>query len=58
MAFDRFMISPLATGVQQNYRPFLIMDDAWTQLQNVYCFRGRIRKRLGERLTGYVNASS
>ncbi len=53
MAFDRFLIAPLATGVQQNVRPFMIMDDAFTRLQNVYAFRGRVRKRLGERLSGY-----
>lgn len=53
MPFDRFLITPFSTGVQQNLRPFLILEDAWTLLQNVYVFRGRIRKRLGGRLSGY-----
>jgi hypothetical protein len=52
MPFDRFFIGPLQTGLQQNLRPFLINDDAFEQLQNAYVFRGRVRKRFGERLMG------
>ena len=52
MPFDRFFIGPLQTGLQQNLRPFLISDDAFEQLQNAYVFRGRVRKRFGERLMG------
>jgi hypothetical protein len=52
MAFDRFFIGPLETGLQQNLRPFLIADDAFDLLQNAYVFRGRVRKRFGSRLMG------
>ena len=52
MAFDRFFIGPLQTGLQQNQRPFLIADDAFDLLQNAYVFRGRVRKRFGSRLMG------
>ena len=52
MAFDRFFIGPLQTGLQQNLRPFLIADDAFDLLQNAYVFRGRVRKRFGSRLMG------
>lgn len=52
MAFDRFLIAPINTGLQTDLRPWLIPDDAFQFLQNAYCFRGRIRKRFGSRLMG------
>lgn len=50
MAYDRFMIAPINTGLQQDVKPFLIPDDAFARLQNAYVFRGRVRKRFGSRL--------
>jgi len=52
MAFDRFMIAPLDTGsgLQTNFRPWLIPDQAFAQLNNAYVFRGRVRKRFGSTL--------
>ncbi len=52
MPFDRFLIAPLKSGLQTNLRPWLISDDAFAQLNNVYLFRGRIRKRFGGRFMG------
>lgn len=52
MPFDRYFIGPLQTGLQKDLRPFLINEDAFTLLQNAYVFRGRVRKRFGERLMG------
>lgn len=52
MAYDRFLIAPLNTGLQTDLRPWLIMDDAFTNLENAYVFRGRVRKRFGGRLMG------
>jgi len=52
MAFDRFLIAPFNTGLQTDLRPFLIMDDAFTYLQNAYVFRGRVRKRFGSLFMG------
>jgi hypothetical protein len=52
MAFDRFLIAPIITGLQTDLRPWLIPDDAFTSLNNVYIFRGRVRKRFGGTLTG------
>lgn len=49
---DRFFIGPLNTGLQLDLRPWLIADDAFTTLQNAYVFRGRVRKRFGQQLTG------
>lgn len=52
MAYDRFLIAPLKTGLQTDLKPFLIMDDAFEELENAYVFRGRVRKRFGSILTG------
>lgn len=47
MPLDRFLIAPYSTGVQQNLKPWLIMDDAFQELRNCRAWRGRIRKRFG-----------
>ena len=49
---DKFFIGPLNTGLQLDLKPWLIADDAFTTLQNAYVFRGRVRKRFGQTLTG------
>lgn len=58
MAFDRFLIAPLSTGLQTDLRPWLIPDDAFSILQNAYVFRGRVRKRFGSLLMGSSSTSS
>lgn len=52
MAYDRFLIAPLNTGYETDLRPWLIPDDAYALLVNMYVFRGRLRKRYGSRLMG------
>ncbi len=52
MAFDRFLIAPMSTGLQTDLRPWLIPDDAFSVLENAYVFRGRVRKRFGSLLMG------
>lgn len=52
MPMDRFLIAPINTGLQTDLRPWQIMDDAFTELQNAYVFRGRVRKRFGTILMG------
>jgi len=52
MAFDKFLIAPINSGLQRDVKPFLIMDDAFELLQNAYVFRGRVRKRFGSLLMG------
>ncbi len=50
MAYERFMIAPINTGLQTDVKPWLIPDDAFAELQNAYLFRGRVRKRFGSYL--------
>ena len=52
MAYDRFLIGPLQTGLQTDLKPWLIQEDAFEELSNAYVFRGRVRKRFGSLYTG------
>lgn len=51
---DRFFIAPFEenSGLQNNVRPWLIPDEAFAELQDVYQYRGRVRKRFGTRWLG------
>lgn len=58
MPFDRFLVAPINSGLQTDIKPWLIMDDAFSYLQNAYAFRGRIRKRFGTNLMGATQLNS
>jgi hypothetical protein len=51
---DRFFIAPYDqnSGLQTNVKPWLIPDEAFSELNNAYVFRGRVRKRFGSRWLG------
>lgn len=55
---DRFLIAPFNTGLETDLKPWLIPDDAFSQIDNAYVFRGRIRKRFGSDYTGSGATSS
>ena len=52
MAYDRFLIAPFKTGLQQDLKRFLLPEDAFSQMNNAFVFRGRIKKRFGSFWTG------
>lgn len=54
MAYDKFFIAPLNedSGLQNDVLPWLISDKAFSNLENAYVFRGRVRKRFGSRWMG------
>lgn len=58
MAQDRFFIVPMDQGLQLNAKPWLILDQAFAKLENVYPFRGRIRKRWGSEYMGSLGQRS
>lgn len=58
MAFDRFLIAPVNSGLTNNVPPWLIPDEAFDYLQNAYVFRGRILKRFGSSLMGVSQFNS
>lgn len=49
MPFNRHIIAPYeqGAGLQTNKRPWLITDNAFSQMVNLYAFRSRLRKRFG-----------
>lgn len=55
---DRFLIAPLRTGLQTDLPKWQLMDDAFSNLQNAYVFRGRVRKRFSTSLMGSTNFES
>jgi hypothetical protein len=60
MALDRFLIGYADTksGLQSNYKPFLINDNAFELLENAYVYRGRVRKRFGSVWMGLTQFNS
>lgn len=48
---DRFFIAPYdaSSGLQTDVKPWLIPDQAFSELDNAYVFRGRVRKRFGSK---------
>jgi hypothetical protein len=52
MAYNRFLIAPLNTGLETDLKPWQTPDDSFSELNNAYVFRGRVRKRFGSQLTG------
>lgn len=52
MAYDRFLIAPINTGLETDLKPWLIPDDAFETLFNAYVFRGRVKKRYGSEYMG------
>lgn len=54
MAFDRFLIAPFTedSGLTTNAKAWQIPDNAFSQMDNAYVFRGRVQKRFGSRYMG------
>lgn len=50
MAEKRFFIGPPNFGLQRDVKSWLVMDDAFRVLRNMYVWRGSLRKRVGARL--------
>ena len=58
MAYDRFLIAPVKTGLVTDVKAWQIPEDAFARLNNAYVHKGIVRKRFGSRLMGGSNASS
>lgn len=52
--YDPSLIAPFNSGLSQYYKPFLIGNDAFTELDNVYSWRGVIKKREGSEVLSRV----
>ncbi len=60
MATDRFFIAPYdrESGLVKSVKPWLIPDEAYSELNNAYVFRGRVRKRFGSIWLGPTQQST
>lgn len=47
MPSDRFLIAPYTSGLVKDLKPWLLPEDAFEELNNVYVWRGRVKKRVG-----------
>ena len=47
---DRFFIGPYTSGLVKDKKPFLIPDEAFASLRNLYVWRDRVKKRFGSRV--------
>ena len=54
--YDRFLIAPFQTGLENDLEPWLLPEDAFEILENAYVFRGRVHKRFGYTLFGNTSA--
>lgn len=52
MAYDRFLIAPLQSGLITDVPAWQIPEDAFQKLSNAYIHKGVVRKRFGSRLVG------
>lgn len=57
---DRFFIGPFDknSGLQNDVKPYLIPDQAFSICNNAYVWRGRIRKRFGSQWLGATQQST
>ncbi len=54
MSFDLTNIGNYTAGVQTNKKPFLLNENAFSLLENAYCYRERIKKRNGLNFIGIL----
>ena len=50
MKYTGYLISDMKTGLQLNIEPWLLPQDAFTQMDNAYLWRGSLQKREGYNL--------
>lgn len=57
---DKFLIAPFdkGSGLKNDVEPWLIPDNAFSELNNAYLFEGRVRKRYGSKYLGNDALSS
>ena len=58
MAYDRFLIAPMKSGLITDVKAWQIPEDAFERLNNAYIHKGIVRKRFGSTLLGPTSADS
>lgn len=49
---EPLFIGPMEVGLQRNLKPFMIPDQAFPSLSDCFTFRGRVRRKPGQKLLG------
>lgn len=55
MSLQPIFITGISQGLMENKKPFLLPDQAWSKLENAYCWRERVIKREGLKLLGRLS---
>ena len=58
MALKSYLIGPLEEGQQNNVEPFYLPENAYFSLEDVYVWRGKLKKRFGYSLIGSDDLNS
>ncbi len=58
MTLKTFLVGPVEQGLQNNVEPFFLPEKAYFELEDVYVWRGRLRKRFGYSLIGEDDLNS
>ena len=58
MALQNFLVGPVKEGQQNDVEPFYLPEDAYLKLEDVYIWRGRVRKRFGYSTIGSNDLNS
>jgi len=53
---DKFLIAPIKGGIKTNLVPFMIPEDTFQQLRNMFIYEGKIRRRPGARFLDITDA--
>jgi len=54
---QNIFIGPYSTGVQKNLEPFMLPEEAFVDLEDAYCFRGRVIKKNGYTFLGRLHVT-
>jgi hypothetical protein len=54
---QKMYIGPYQSGLQKNVEPFMLPEEAFTQLEDAYVWRGRVKKKDGYTFLGRLHLS-
>jgi len=54
---DKFLIAPFTRGLQSDLVPFMLPEDAFTGLNNMYIYKGKVKQRPTPRLLNTADAA-
>lgn len=58
MAYDKFLIAPINSGLVTDVASWLAPKDSFAKLNNAYIYKGKVRKRFGSTFLGGTSLTS